>query len=84
MGKNTSVSLGEHFEGFIEKSVRNGRFSSASEVVRAGLRLLEDEESKLMALRNALQEGLKSGVVENFESEAFLQMLKTRPANGPV
>jgi antitoxin ParD1/3/4 len=62
MGKNTSFSVGEHFSGFIEAQVSEGRYSSASDVVRAGLRLLEEQEAKLAALRAALIEGEESGV----------------------
>ena len=61
MAKNTSVSLGDHFEEFIAEQVDSGRYGSAREVVRAGLRLLETNESKLEVLRNALIAGERSG-----------------------
>ena len=83
MGKNTSISLGNHFENFIESSISKGRFTNASEVVRAGLRLLEEEEEKVLALRNAIQEGIDSGIAEDFNPKKFHQELKTkRKANG--
>jgi len=61
MARNTSITLGEHFDKFITRQVGDGRFGSASEVVRAGLRLLEENETKLELLRDALHAGEQSG-----------------------
>ncbi|WP_459435682.1 type II toxin-antitoxin system ParD family antitoxin [Roseicyclus sp.] len=72
MARNTSVSLGEHFSGFIEEKVREGRYGSASEVVRAGLRLLEEEEAKLARLKDLIAEGEASGIAEDFDWDDFL------------
>lgn len=58
MGRNTSISLGDHFESFIEQRVNDGRFNNESEVIRAGLRLLEEEENKIVALRKAINDGI--------------------------
>jgi antitoxin ParD1/3/4 len=81
--KNTSFSLGDHFGAFVEAKIAEGRYASASEVVRAGLRLLEDQETKLAALRAALIEGETSGAPEPFDFDAFLDR-KRRPATpGP-
>ena len=77
MRKNTSISLGNHFETFIEKSVSKGRFQNASEVIRAGLRMLEEEENKVIALRIAIQEGIDSGIAKDFDSQKHLQMLQS-------
>lgn len=69
MPKNTSITLGDHFDGFIAQQINNGRYASASEVVRAGLRLLEDNEQKLATLRHLLDEGEKSGTADySYES----------------
>jgi antitoxin ParD1/3/4 len=76
MGKNTSISIGLHFDSFIQKQIDTGRYASASEVVRAGLRLLEEEEQKLKLLRQALIDGEESGWVENFNPVEFKTKLK--------
>jgi len=60
MSKNTSITLGEHFDTFIAEQLKSGRYSSTSEVIRAGLRMLEDSETKLESLRNMLIEGENS------------------------
>jgi antitoxin ParD1/3/4 len=70
--KNTSVVLGKEHTAFIRKQVRKGRFGSASEAIRAGLTLLEEQELKLERLRNALEEGEKSGEPQPFDVEAFI------------
>jgi antitoxin ParD1/3/4 len=70
--KNTSVSLGDHFAEFIQEQVARGRFSSASDVVRAGLRLLEEREARLLTLQAALVEGERSGEPEPFDFDDFL------------
>lgn len=64
MQKNTSITLGKHFDEFIAQQVKTGRYASASEAVRDGLRLLEEREIKLSALRRALKEGEESGFAD--------------------
>ena len=73
MTRNTSISLGDHFSAFIERQISHGRYGSASEVVRAGLRQLEDNETRLSALRAALADGGNSGVSTAFDVDAFLK-----------
>ncbi|MDR7156656.1 MULTISPECIES: type II toxin-antitoxin system ParD family antitoxin [Sphingobium] len=70
--KTTSVALGDHFREFAERKVSEGRYGSTSEVIRAGLRMLESEEQKLEALRAAIQEGLDSGPGQEFDFDAWL------------
>ncbi|MBW8881427.1 MAG: type II toxin-antitoxin system ParD family antitoxin [Asticcacaulis sp.] len=72
MARNTSISLGDHFSDFIAVQVEQGRYGSASDVVRAGLRLLEEQEAKLGALRQALIDGERSGPSQPFDPDAFL------------
>jgi antitoxin ParD1/3/4 len=70
--KNTSFSIGEHFMDFVNTQVKEGRYSNASDVMRAALRLLEEREAKLTALRAALIEGEESGPSTPFDFEAFI------------
>ncbi len=79
--KNTSISLGNYFDKFVSSQVSVGRYKNVSEVIRAGLRLLENEESKAIALKNAIQEGLDSPIVENFDFEGNLKKLKSEKRN---
>ncbi|GHU38552.1 antitoxin [Betaproteobacteria bacterium] len=75
MNRNTSVSLGQHFASFIDTQIEGGRYGTASDVVRAGLRLLEEHEAKVKALQEALDAGRRSGEPRPFDSEAFLNRL---------
>lgn len=72
MAQNTSISLDDHFAEFLGREVASGRYRSASEVVRAGLRLLEDHETQWAALRAALLEGERSGEPEPFDFDQFI------------
>jgi antitoxin ParD1/3/4 len=81
MGRNTSISLGDHFEGFVDDKVSTGRFKNASEVIRAGLRLLEEEEVKILNLNKAIKEGIESGVARNFDPKKHLIKLKAAKRN---
>ena len=72
MPRNTSVTLGDHFDQFVAEILQQGRFQSVSEIVRAGLRKLEADEAKLQALRARLQAGEDSPVIKNFDGEQFL------------
>ncbi len=77
MAKNTSILLGEYFDTFINQQVKSGRFSSASEVVRAALRMFEHEETKKSELISALKKGEESGFVEDFNRDDFLRKLNS-------
>ena len=76
MGRNTSVSLGDYFEDFVDGKIAEGRYKNASEVIRAGLRLLEEDENKVQALKNAIQEGMNSGINKSFDAKHHLETLK--------
>lgn len=78
MARNTSVTLGEHFDEFVAEKIEQGRFQSVSEVVRAGLRKLEEDESKLEALQARLEAGENSPPVKNFNKESFLAELRNK------
>jgi len=78
MSKNTSVTLGEHFEQIIEKSILSGRYSSASEVIRAGLRLVDENERKIQLLKEAIEAGERSGYVKNFDPVKHLAELNRK------
>ncbi|OIQ96559.1 antitoxin ParD1 [mine drainage metagenome] len=80
MQRNTSVSLGPHFAGFVDQQITSGRYGSASDVIRAGLRLLEEHEMKLNALRSSLMDGESSGPAEPFDLDGFLgEMRASQP-----
>lgn len=72
MAQNTSISLDDHFSDFLSREVSSGRYRSASEVVRAGLRLLEDQETHMASLRAALVAGEESGPPESFDFDTFI------------
>lgn len=76
MAKNTSMSIGQHFSDFIEGQVRSGRYGSASDVVRAGLRLLEEREARMRVLGEALAEGEASGTPRAFDRDAFAAKMR--------
>ncbi len=76
MSKNTSITLGSYFDQFIQNILREGRYKNASEAVRAGLRLLEEEEQKIIALRHTIDTGINSGLAEDFDPDEHLKMLK--------
>ena len=78
MSKNTSVTLGDYFERIIEKSIETGRYSSASEVIREGLRLVDEREQKIKILREAIEAGERSGYVDNFDPVKHLKDLNQR------
>jgi antitoxin ParD1/3/4 len=82
VGKNTSFSLDEHYSAFIDGEVAAGRYRSASDVVRSALRLLEDRETQLRALREALDAGERSGTSTPFDFDAFLGRKRAEESRG--
>lgn len=78
MAGHTSISLGEHFERFVQGQVASGRYRDASEVIRSGLRLLEADEARVQALKSAMDEGIGSGFVSDFDPAKHLEELKAR------
>lgn len=76
--KTTSVALGSYFDEFIAATIQTGRYNNASEVVRAGLRLLEEREQKVVQLKKAIHEGLESGRNDDFDPDIYLNQLKTK------
>jgi antitoxin ParD1/3/4 len=82
MSRNTSVTLGDHFTGFIDAQVQAGRYGSTSDVIRAGLRLLEEHEARVRALQDALIAGERSGEARAFDSSAFLARMRAKHVDG--
>lgn len=80
MAKNTSITLGDHFEAFIATQIESGRYGNASEIIRAGLRLLEEYEGKVESLRRALIEGEKSGDAGTLDFEKIMREARSHTA----
>ena len=78
MNKNTYISLGNHFDQFVRSRIREGRYKNVREVICAGLRLLEEEENKVVALKNAVQDGIDSGIAHDFDPKKHLEFLKAK------
>lgn len=80
--KTTSVALGSYFENFIATTIKTGRYNNASEVIRAGLRMLEENEKRILELSAAIREGEESGRYEDFDPVKHLKELKAAHSNG--
>ena len=78
MARTVTVSLGPHYEEFIRQNIAGGRYNNASEVIRAALRRLEEDETRLAAMRAALIEGEESGIVEDFDPQEFLNRFNAK------
>lgn len=81
MQKNTSVSLGDHYQKFISQQILQGRFGSTSDAIRAGLRLLEEHEFKLSLLRQALIVGEMSGTATDYSVDSLIDELDKEGMN---
>ena len=79
MNRNTSISLGDYFGNFIKRRISAGRYKNGSEVVRAGLRLLEEEEDRVIALKEAIKEGVDSGIARDFNQVVIFRIFALRP-----
>jgi len=78
MSKNTSITLSDYFEVIIHNGIKSGRYSSTSEVIRAGLRLIDEEEKKIQLLKEAIEAGENSGYAKNFNPEEHLTELNRK------
>jgi len=83
MGKNTSFILGEHFDAFVSTQVESGRYANATDVIRSGLRLLEEHEQKIEALRHALIEGEESGIAGPLDMNKIKQQARKEAGLSP-
>jgi antitoxin ParD1/3/4 len=83
MSKTTSINLGDHFESFIDQQIASGRYGSASEVIRASLRLLEEREHRIEGLRRALIDGERSGDVGELDMERIKSKARRGTKHGP-
>ena len=84
MAKNTSILLGDYFDNFINGQIKTGRFASTSEVIRAALRMFEQEETKKLELIKELKKGEKSGFVKNFNRKTFVENLNAKYAENDL
>ena len=78
MVRNTSISLGSYFDDFIRRELASGRYKNASEVVRAGLRLPEEEENRCISFKESINEGVKSDIDKDFDADEYLLTLKAK------
>jgi antitoxin ParD1/3/4 len=77
--KNTSITLGEHFDRYIAEQLASGRYRTASELIRESLRLHEARDIKIAALRAAVDEGLSSGIDDDFSFDRLNRVLDAEP-----